>query len=267
MISACLKSSADTSALVIGLQRRLAGKGVDIPIILSEQDLAQYNYILEYKNEQLVLWERDLNDKSFVTVDFVSGSLNHRRKFGGGKSQAIAKATGLSVRCDLTILDATAGLGRDAFVLATLGARVSMYERNALIAELLNDGIVRANTHCDSELCHIMDRMEFVHGDTNDLLKASMNPLQQWDIIYLDPMFPVSKQKALPKKEMRIFKELVGVDADNDELLRRAIQYARYRVVVKRPIKSEFYHSVKPTYSLNGKVNRFDIYVNKSLNI
>ena len=42
------------------------------------------------------------------------------------------------------MLDATAGLGRDAFVLASLGCQVTLIERVPAVAALLENGIERA---------------------------------------------------------------------------------------------------------------------------
>jgi hypothetical protein len=53
----------------------------------------------------------------------------HRRKFGGGRGEAVAKAVGIKGDYLPDVVDATAGLGRDAFVLASVGCRVRMLER------------------------------------------------------------------------------------------------------------------------------------------
>jgi 16S rRNA (guanine1516-N2)-methyltransferase len=80
------------------------------------------------------------------------------------------------------------------------------------------------------------------------------------DVVYLDPMFPVSGKSALVKKEMRLFHSLVGLDEDSDALLDLALQRARHRVVVKRPPKAPYLAERKPQLSVAGKAVRFDIY-------
>ena len=65
-----------------------------------------------------------------LRVDFVSGAVAHRLRFGGGRGQALAKAMGLRAGKTPMIVDATAGLGRDSFLLASLGAQVVMIERS-----------------------------------------------------------------------------------------------------------------------------------------
>jgi 16S rRNA (guanine1516-N2)-methyltransferase len=84
------------------------------------------------------------------------------------------------------------------------------------------------------------------------------------DVVYIDPMFPPSKKSALVKKEMRAFHQLVGADQDSGELLEAALEVAIHRVVVKRPLKSEYVTGKKPSYSLSGKAIRFDIYALKA---
>ncbi len=94
--------------------------------------------------ERLELRKTDEPKLGSIFVDLVGGAVGHRRKFGGGKGQSIAKAVGLNKGSTPRILDATAGLGRDAFVFASLGCHVQMIERNPVVAALLEDGLERA---------------------------------------------------------------------------------------------------------------------------
>jgi len=195
-------------------------------------------------------------------VDFVAGAAAHRRQFGGGKGQAIAKAVGLSERTSLKVVDATAGLGRDAFVLASLGCVVVLVERSPIIAVLLADGLARAKL--DDEVEAIANRMSLATSSGVDYL-AGLWDENLPDVIYLDPMFPSRGKSAKVKKDMQIFHQLIGQDDDADLLLAPALEKAKYRVVVKRPAKAPYLSNQKPTYELKGKSNRFDIYVNRSL--
>jgi 16S rRNA (guanine1516-N2)-methyltransferase len=63
---------------------------------------------------------------------------------------------------------------------------------------------------------------------------------------------------------MALFRTLVGSDADADVLLAPALDLASHRVVVKRPRLAPDLAGHKPSYRLEGKANRFDIYVNQS---
>lgn len=195
-----------------------------------------------------------------LKVDFIEGAAAHRRKFGGGKGQMIAKAIGIQAGIIPTVLDATAGLGRDAFVLATLGCQVTMIERQPIIALLLEDGMSRAM--CDDETRCIMQRMQLVKGSAIDLMAHWGAECPQ--VIYLDPMFPHRDKSALVKKEMRLFRPLVGDDSDAPILLEKAFQLASHRVVVKRPRKAPTIEGMMPSYSVEGKSSRYDIYTKRS---
>lgn len=196
-----------------------------------------------------------------VRVDFVEGALAHRRRFGGGSGQMIAKAVGVQSGIRPRVLDATAGLGRDAFVLAALGCEVTLIERQPLVAALLEDGLARAAR--DLEVAPIIARMRLVPGNAIAAMMGwSETPPQ---VIYLDPMFPHRDKSALVKKEMRLFRPLVGDDDDAPELLAAALGLASHRVVVKRPRKAPAIAGSKPGYSLDGKSSRYDIYPLKKL--
>lgn len=194
-----------------------------------------------------------------VYVDLAEGASAHRRKFGGGRGQSIAKAVGLKHGHMPTVVDGTAGLGRDAFVLASLGCKVILCERHPVVHALLADGLRRAAQ--DSEIGDwIGERLTLLpFGQTLADIK------QQPDVVYLDPMFPHKKKAALVKKEMRVFHSLVGPDEDADALLPLALELARARVVVKRPGYAGFLNEVKPSAQIETKNNRFDLYVKQAL--
>ncbi|WP_025563498.1 class I SAM-dependent methyltransferase [Psychromonas sp. SP041] len=209
--------------------------------------------------EYLALEQLDDKQQGLVFVDFASGAVAHRRKFGGGKGQSIAKAVGIKAGIELHVIDATAGLGRDAFVLASLGCKVDMVERSSIAAALLQDGLERA--YLDSEIGEWMQqRMRLTHASGYEYLQN-----HQADIVYLDPMFPHKKKSALVKKEMRVFQGVVGADLDADDLLDVALAAAKYRVVVKRPDYAPFLNDKKPSMSINMKNNRFDVYVKQAI--
>ena len=196
-----------------------------------------------------------------IRVDFVSGAVAHRRLFGGGSGQMIAKAVGIAPGIRPTIIDATAGLGRDAFVLAELGCAMTLIERQPLIAALLDDGLQRASA--DPEVGPIVARMKLLCANAIELLGAWESEAPQ--VIYLDPMFPHRDKSALVKKEMRLFRPLAGDDNDAPALLDAALALATHRVVVKRPRKAPAIADKPPSYTLEGKSSRFDIYTIKSL--
>ncbi|MCE0918171.1 class I SAM-dependent methyltransferase [Pseudomonas sp. NMI760_13] len=196
-----------------------------------------------------------------VRVDFVEGQAAHRRLYGGGNGQMIAKAVGIAQGVRPQVLDATAGLGKDAFVLASLGCQMTLIERQPLIAALLEDGLARARG--DEEIGPIVARMRLLTGNAIERMRAWEGEAPQ--VIYLDPMFPHRDKSALVKKEMRVFRPLVGDDLDAPALLEAALALATHRVVVKRPRKAPVIEGAKPSHSLEGKSSRYDIYPKKAL--
>lgn len=197
-----------------------------------------------------------------VWVDFAHGAADHRRQFGGGRGQMVARAVGLKPGVNPSVLDATAGLGGDAFVLASLGAQVTLQERNAIVHCLLADGLarLRADAAGRPDLQEVAQRMQLV-----ERVLESGQHMAAADVVYLDPMFPARDKSAAVKKEMTAFHALVGEDADQDLLLAQALAAARYRVVVKRPRKAPWLADKKPALVLEGKSSRFDIYPLKKL--
>ncbi|GHB22908.1 class I SAM-dependent methyltransferase [Salinicola rhizosphaerae] len=199
-----------------------------------------------------------------VRADFVGGAAAHRRRFGGGRGQLIAKACGFGKGIVPQVVDATAGLGRDAFVLASLGAPVLMVERVAAIHALLADALSRASS--DVEIAEILTRLSLSHADSASGLPAAVASWQYApQVVHLDPMFPHRDKSALVKKEMRLFRELAGEDGDAPRLLEAALDIATHRVVVKRPRKAPPIEGPAPQHVIGGKTSRYDLYVHRSL--
>lgn len=221
----------------------------------------------EHADTGLVLWLDDqglhlktLDDLKMgtVQVDFASDAMAWRRQHGGGKNEAVAKAVGIKPGFRPHVLDATAGLGRDAFILASLGCQVTMLERVNAVAALLDDGLQRAAN--DPELSQwLPQRLKLLPASALDTLSAWQGEVP--DVVYLDPMFPHRKKAALVKKEMRLFQLLLGPDLDADALLAPALCLAKKRVVVKRPSGAPYLDNQKPALEMQGKANRFDIYL------
>ena len=218
-------------------------------------------FALHYDDQGLSLRKTDEPKLGAISVDFVTGAVAHRRKFGGGKGQSIAKAVGLNKGATPVVLDATAGLGRDGFVLASLGCKVILHERHPVVAALLYDGLQRA--YNDAEIGSWMQQnMSLVFGSSHTLL-AQCDSMP--DVVYLDPMFPHREKSALVKKEMRVFQDLVGADNDADDLLEFAYPLASKRVVVKRPDYAPFLNNKTPSMQIKTKKNRFDVYVKAAM--
>ncbi|MBV4413055.1 16S rRNA (guanine(1516)-N(2))-methyltransferase RsmJ [Enterobacteriaceae bacterium YMB-R22] len=191
-----------------------------------------------------------------IFVDFVGGAMAHRRKFGGGRGEAVAKAVGVRGDYFPDVVDATAGLGRDAFVLACVGCRVRMLERHPVVAALLDDGLTRG--YASPEIGGwLRERLTLIHASSLSSLQT-LRPRPQ--VVYLDPMYPHRQKSALVKKEMRVFQTLVGTDGDADGLLAPALELATKRVVVKRPDYAAPLAGRVTQSAVVTKNHRFDIY-------
>ena len=132
-------------------------------------------------------------------------------------------------------IDATAGMGEDGFLLAAQGYEVTLYEQNPVIAVLLKDALRRAKKH--PVLKEIAARMKLTEGNSVELMPALLDPV---DVIYLDPMEPPCSQ------ETDLFDAAISADPD--------------KIIVKRPLKSDFLAGRKPSYTLSGKAIRYDCY-------
>ena len=189
-----------------------------------------------------------------LTIDFTSGAIAHRLRFGGGRGQALPRAIGLKGGKTPDVVDATAGLGRDAFLLASLGAQVTLIERSEQMHALLANALKHA---ADTDIGDIIARMTLIHGDAKDLLPG-LSP----EVILVDPMHPPRGKSALVKREMRQVREIVGVDADAGALMQVALDCARKRVVLKWPLKGEPIASLpKPSHQIIGKSTRYDVFM------
>lgn len=218
-------------------------------------------YVLCYGNQGLALQQTGANADGPVRVDFVNGTSAHRRSKGGG--ELIVKAVAGSKTQRPTVLDATAGLGRDAFVLANWGYSVIALERSPIVFSLLEDGLRRARAEGDLALREVIDRIELRCEEASDYLSSATLKCAP-DVVVIDPMFPPSKKSALVKKDMRAFHSIVGPDRDSAQLLQAAYRAAVHRVVVKRPKKADYLAGEKPNLSIEGKAIRFDIYTKKA---
>jgi 16S rRNA (guanine1516-N2)-methyltransferase len=231
-------------------QARLMAECLGLPLVMNDDALL----LLTHQNGWLQITQSGKRAPGPVFIDFVSGRSAHRRQFGGGRGQPLARALGLKGGKKPTVIDATAGLGRDAFVLATLGCQVTLIERSPVIAALLKDGLRRALE--DEETAKIASQMQLLQGDAAQIITK----LPRSDVIYLDPMYPESGKKARVKKEMQLFRQLVGPDLDSEALLEAALVHALKRVVVKRPAKAVPIDGPPPSASISSPNTRYDLY-------
>lgn len=214
---------------------------------------ASINFTLTQTENGLALCLPDTKSKPFI-IDFTEGAWIYRLQQASLRKEAIARAMGSHPNKHPRIIDATAGLGRDSFLLAALGFHVTLLERSTIVHALLKDALERARAN--TKLAPIVNRMELHCVDACDYLSK-----QQCDIVYLDPMFPAREKTAQVKKEMVILQTLLGKDSDTDALFRAALTCATQRIVVKRPRLAAGLTGIDPSFSLTGKSSRFDVYL------
>ena len=235
-------------ALTPGEAARARTLAAELELPLKEE--GPYTFLLRVTPQRLELLEPQRREKPLY-ADFSAGKVGYRS--AQRAREPLVRAVGVRGKYRPAVIDATAGLGQDAFVLASAGCQVTLIERSGIIAALLADGLARA--HRNPATAESASRMDLLSGDANELLSGLSA-----DTVYLDPMYPETGKTAAKTKTMRIFRALVGEDADADELLRSALSAATKRVVVKRPLKAPLLGAEAPSSSLRGKTTRFDIY-------
>ena len=191
-----------------------------------------------------------------LICDFTGGAVAHRFRFGGGRGQALPKAVGMKGGKTPMAVDATAGLGRDAFLLASLGAEVTLIERSPYMHRLLEEGLARAR-EAGGDVAETINRMTLLHGDARDLL-STLSP----EVVMVDPMQPPRKKTALVKNEMRLIREIVGTDEDTVELMKVALATASRRVVLKWPQRADPMEDIRPpSHQIAGKSTRHEVFM------
>ena len=176
----------------------------------------------------------------------------------GGLAEARAMPIVKALGDARTVVDATAGLLGDAFLLAAAGLRVVAIERSPVVHALAADGLARARR--DPRLAALIgDRLELVCADARAWLEAHAGTPGAPDAVVIDPMFPPKrKRSALPRKEMAVLREVVGADPDAVELLRAARSCATQRVALKRGDDAD--ELAKPDWTVGGTTVRFDLW-------
>jgi len=215
--------------------------------------------MLWVSEEGVGLWSRlDKASKPYF-IDFVGGAMGYRSASGRASHEMLVKAAGLTVYKPMRLLDATAGLGRDAWLLASLGYSIDLVERSPVLVLMLADALQRAEL--DDEAGAVARRLRLLQVDARERLTSLKNlPDERPDIIFIDPMFPERRKSAKVKKEMQLLQQLLGHDDEADTLLPLALQVAKKRVVVKRPRLAPALAQLDPSWQLTGKSHRFDIY-------
>lgn len=242
----------------------LVGKGADqrrvdeiadklsIAPVIKPEDFDQSQLHLLYDEKGLSLRQGSIA----MQGDFTQ--MLPRLKRGKVESEMLYKASKIKgLEGIKTAMDATAGLGEDSMLLAAAGYTVELFEKNPVIAALLEDALIRALKI--PELAAMSSRM---HLHTEDSIEYMVSQEKGPDLIYLDPMFPARQKSGLIKKKFQLLQQLESPEMNGEEMLAAAMGLKPTRIVVKRPLKGELLGGQKPSFSLQGKAIRYDCFVN-----
>ncbi|MBT4160213.1 MAG: class I SAM-dependent methyltransferase [Gammaproteobacteria bacterium] len=192
-----------------------------------------------------------------LAIDFENQDFLRRLTQAGRKGELVAKA--VKPGAGVKLMDCTAGLGADAFILAHLGCDVTLVERSNVVHALLEDAVSRAARN--PKLSVTASRINLIHGDAIELLAVgSVSP----DVIYLDPMFPEKAGSALVSGEMQILQRFLGPDHDVFALLDAALESEARKIVLKRPPRSDWHPPRAPDHVITGRNSRFEVWAQRA---
>lgn len=183
-----------------------------------------------------------------------------RLKAGRLNGEMLVHAARLKGKDHPTAIDATAGFGEDALLLAAAGFKVDLYEFDPVIFLLLQDAVRRALM--DERLSSIVQRMSLHNNDSIEALN-SINEDESPDVVLLDPMFPERNKTGSVKKKFQLLQRLESPCSTEEELLAAAIKANPHKIVIKRPAKGPFLAGRKPDYSVPGKAIRYDVIISR----
>jgi 16S rRNA (guanine1516-N2)-methyltransferase len=227
-----------------------------LPLPLVEEAGNDASLVLAFVSDRLELREAGTRPGRGLSIEF--GSADGRAvRVGSHRRQPLARAIGEAS----TVLDATAGLGRDAWLLASMGFHVIAVERSPIVAALLDNGLRRARMSEELDQ-RVVSRIRIMQGDARDIITENDGT---FEAIYIDPMFPPkTKSTALAKKSVRMLRDVVGDDPDAGSLLDAARASSAGRIVVKRADDAPALGS-QPSFAVHGKLVRYDVYTRQQM--
>lgn len=245
------------SSLCCSVQQKAAllAERLPIPVVVDHDLLSTYPICLFLDAEGLSLCA----DGMSLCADLTR--MIPRLKKNNLASELLVKASRIrNPEEPLRAVDATAGFGEDALLLAAAGFEVQLFEFDPVIAALLQDALDRAAKI--PELAEAVSRMKLTEGDSTVLLpQLSYTP----DVILLDPMFPARQKSSLVQKKFQLLHHLEQPCSDEEALVHAAIAANPHKVIIKRPLKGPYLAGIKPSFSQSGKAIRYDCLVLPSL--
>lgn len=195
-----------------------------------------------------------------LNINYLSLSMRRRIDNKTKKIDLIRAVQGRS-KSLVKILDMTAGLGQDSLTLAAQGYHVTAIEKNPYIFIMFKQQLLRAKY---IGLDSVSDNVKLYFGDSS---KIDI-PKKIFDVIYLDPMFPVCNKNTKPKKAMQLLQMLISYNPIKDSLLLRNAKLLHCKkIIVKRHRIGCYLANQKPTSQIVSKSIRFDIYATQHNNL
>ncbi|TDJ07442.1 MAG: hypothetical protein E2O68_03535 [Deltaproteobacteria bacterium] len=222
------------------------------PFFSPAEEVGAKSLYLFLKDDRLSLMTPTIREEKLnpLSLDFIGPFKYHQKQNYSFKKEPLAKALGQNSHL---VWDITCGTGSDATLMLFFGLQVVAFERNKIMWALLRDALDRAMQ--DPEIGHhFRDRFTLIKGDPR-----VNSPAERPSAVYYDPMYPEGKRKALPKKEMRVIREVVGDDLDFNETILWAKGIPTSRFIVKRSLKAPPLNE-RPGHIYEGKSTRYDVY-------
>ncbi len=213
--------------------------------LVAESESAEFE--LDFDQEVLKLRALDENWTP-LALDYSSPEWK-RRLSSTNLKDPLLKAVGLGRKKSIRVLDLCAGLGEDAMLMEHFGAVVTSLERSAPLFLLLSDALLRFAPELPKPTLYFREARDYLAGEN----------LSEFDLCYLDPMFPDLGSHALPSRPMQYLRKLLpSIEGDAEGLIKAALKSRIPNVLLKRPLKALPLGDVRRSYA--GKSHRFDLY-------
>jgi len=210
------------------------------------------NYFV-YDSNGLSFVKDSINPKEVLHVDFLSGTLGWRLK-RVNHERNLKKALGKTDK-QLSIFDSTAGLLTDTMIFLSLGHKVVAVEQSKIIYSLVNDAILRAKDKIPE-----LKNLIFLNDNSLEVYKSMS---KEFDVIYLDPMYPSLNKKNKKSGRLENIKKILEIENFtncSENLVKDFLDLEYKKIILKRPLKLRKNYS-NINYQVLGKTTRFDIYL------
>ena len=171
----------------------------------------------------------------------------HKRYFFKNSyyKEPLARALGLKKgKVKPTVLDATAGMLGDSLLMYNFElAALTCLERHPMVASLITNALNN----------HPLQGLAFKY-------LPAMEVDESFDVCFFDPMYAEKNTKTAPKKEMLVFRDIIGADNDAKDVAKHLLSLSRERLVVKRSSKAGVLLE-SPHHTIAGKSTCYDVYL------